>query len=119
MSAPCFVPSSVRSTVSTTWRDKVKTHTPTFPTEKDNDVKMLAWIEYAEMLTDAQNVLMDPRQNKNRSTSSPLRSGSDRSASGDRRVAAERMRADRLEKRREFLSGWDAWQGRWGQGGDP
>ena len=118
MQAPCFVPSSVRSSVSSTWRDKVKTHIPAFPTEKDNDVKMLAWIEYAEMLTDVQNVLMDPRQSKSRATSSP-RPGSVGSVRSERKMVAEKIKAERLDKRREFLAGWDAWQGRWGQGGDP
>jgi hypothetical protein len=104
--------------VSTPWRDKVKAHVPAFPTEKDNDVKMLAWIEYAEMLTDVQNVLMDPARNKIRATSSPS-SGSVGSVRSDRRVTAERFKTERMEKRREFLIGWDAWQNRWGQGGDP
>ena len=112
------MPSSVRSAVSTTWRDKVKTHVPAFPAEKDNDVKMLAWIEYAEMLTDVQNVLMDPSRNKTRATSSP-RPESIGSVRSDRRAAAERFKMERLEKRREFLAGWDGWQSRWGQGGDP
>ena len=118
MQSPCYVPASVRSSISSTWRDRVKTHTPVVPSEKDNDVKMLAWIEYAEMLTDAQNMLLDVDLNRLKSVS-PSGGESSESPPVERRAAIERVKEERIGKRRGLLSSWDAWQSRWGQGGDP
>jgi hypothetical protein len=117
--APCYVPASVRSSVASTWRDRVRTYTSVDPSEKDNDVKMLAWIEYAETLTDAQYVLLDVEQNNAKPSESPVRSDPSVSPPEERKTKAERVREGRLGKRPELLASWDAWQSRWGQGGDP
>jgi hypothetical protein len=94
------VPASVKSSLAAPWRDRVRSHTPTVPSEKDHDVKMLAWLEYFEMLTEVQNGLLDP--------------GLVREAREDARGVE-----DVLGRRLDYLKGWETWNGLWGGAGDP
>lgn len=121
INGPNYVPSSVKSTLSAGWRERVRTYTPAVPSDKDHDVKMLAWLEYAELLTEVQNGLLDPVGDTKAGTEarhSPGVAAGER-LSSDESSVLERVRSETLDKRKDYLAEWEAWNSRWGRAGDP
>lgn len=49
---PDMLPTVSNSPLAPMWRDRVKYSEATNPSERDRDIKLLAWLEYAEIMAE-------------------------------------------------------------------
>ena len=45
--------------LANSWRDRLSTSVPGDPAVRDRDLKLLAWLEYVEMLRDSKSLALD------------------------------------------------------------
>ncbi|OCF34257.1 hypothetical protein I316_04210 [Kwoniella heveanensis BCC8398] len=95
---PDFVPPVTRENLAGPWRDRLGASPTGDPAVRDRDLKLLAWLEYAEMLADAL-------------TSGQAGAAED-AAMNDRTIRA-------MDPWRKFGASWETWAGGWGARNDP
>ncbi|WVF67314.1 hypothetical protein IAT40_002065 [Kwoniella sp. CBS 6097] len=107
---PDFIPPVTRENLAGPWRDRLGASPTGDPAVRDRDLKLLAWLEYAEMLADVHQI-----QQVSRSAVAALTAGqstTEETAMDDRTIRA-------MDPWRKFGASWETWAGGWGARNDP
>lgn len=103
------------------WRDLVADSRPSDPSTLDRDSKLLAWLEYSELLIEVQAMQRAPDPPTSPKRESTEREGG-RAGSGSGSEPSSSLERERQRARdiwRHFAPKWDAWAGSSGARHDP
>ncbi|WRT70030.1 uncharacterized protein IL334_007023 [Kwoniella shivajii] len=104
---PDFLPPVTRDPLAVAWRERLSAAPASDPAIRDRDSKLLAWLEYSELMADLQQL-----QNISRSASSPSENPTEESILEDRRSRA-------MDPWRKFANRLDGWARTWSIANDP
>ncbi|WWC91905.1 uncharacterized protein L201_006855 [Kwoniella dendrophila CBS 6074] len=104
---PCFLPPVTREPLAVAWREKLSASPANDPAVRDRDSKLLAWLEYSEILAELQLL-----QNLSRTAPLPTETPTDETILDDRRNRA-------MEPWRKFAIRIDGWAKTWHVAHDP
>ncbi|KAK8853402.1 hypothetical protein IAR55_004108 [Kwoniella newhampshirensis] len=104
---PDYIAPMTRENLALAWRDRLSASPAGDPAVRDRDLKLLAWLEYAETLADVHQL-----QDSSRLTPASAEPLTEESILDDRRAKA-------VDPWRKFGQRWESWAGGWAARNDP